>query len=89
MIEVIPLSNEQKEKTEQKKFTTVSIPTPLFKKVEEKLKGTEFTSVSEYVTYILNEIAVEEEEEEEPERTFTEDDEKRIKARLRDLGYID
>ncbi len=72
---------------EEKKFTTVSIPTPLFKKIEERIKGTGFTSVSSYVTYVLRElIAEEEEEEEEP---FTKEDEERIKERLRALGYLD
>ena len=71
---------------EKKKFTTVSIPTPLFKKVEERIKGTGFTSVSSYVTYVLREIVAEEEEKEEP---FTKEDEERVKARLRALGYID
>jgi Arc/MetJ-type ribon-helix-helix transcriptional regulator len=70
----------------QKKFTTISIPTPLFKKIKERIEGTGFTSVSSYVTYVLREIVAEKEEEEEP---FTKEDEERIKARLRALGYID
>lgn len=73
-------------KEKQKKFTTVSIPTALFKKVEERIKGTGFTSVSSYVTYVLREIVAEEEKTEEP---FTQEDEERVKARLRALGYID
>ncbi|KAA0008478.1 MAG: CopG family transcriptional regulator [Thermoplasmata archaeon] len=71
---------------EEKKFTTVSIPAPLFKKIEERIKGTGFTSVSSYVTYVLRELIAEEEEEEEP---FTKEDEERIKERLRALGYLD
>lgn len=74
------------EKEEKKKFTTVSIPAPLFKKVEERIKGTGFTSVSSYVTYVLREIIAEEEEEDEP---FSEEDKERVKERLRALGYID
>jgi len=71
---------------EGKKFTTVSIPTPLFKKIEERIKGTGFTSVSSYVTYVLREVVSEEGNEAEP---FTKEDEKRVKERLRALGYID
>jgi len=71
---------------EERKFTTVSIPTPLFKKVEERIKGTGFTSVSSYVTYVLREVVSEEEEESGP---FTKQDEERVKERLRALGYID
>jgi len=70
----------------EKKFTTVSIPAPLFKKIEERIKGTGFTSVSSYVTYVLREVVSEEEEEGEP---FTKEDEKRVKQRLRALGYLD
>jgi len=71
---------------EGKKFTTVSIPTPLFKKIEERIKGTGFTSVSSYVAYVLREVVSEEEDEGEP---FTKEDEERVKDRLRALGYLD
>ncbi len=73
-------------KGEGKKFTTVSIPTPLFQKVAERIKGTGFTSVSSYVTYVLREVVAEEPEEEQP---FSKEDEERIKDRLRALGYLD
>ncbi len=71
---------------DEKKFTTVSIPAPLFKKVEGRIKGTGFTSVSSYVTYVLREVVSEEESEVEP---FSKEDEKRVKDRLRSLGYLD
>ena len=71
---------------DEKKFTTVSIPAPLFKKVEERIKGTGFTSVSGYVTYVLREVVTEEEDEAEP---FSKEDEERVKERLRALGYLD
>ena len=71
---------------EEKKYTTVSIPTPLFKKIEERIKGTGFTSVSSYVTYVLREIIAEDETEEE---AFSKEDEERVKERLRALGYLE
>jgi Arc/MetJ-type ribon-helix-helix transcriptional regulator len=74
-----------REKKEERKFTTVSIPSPLFKKVEQRIKDTGFTSVSSYVAYVLREIITEEEEEE----PFSEEDKERVKERLRALGYID
>jgi len=77
---------ERKEVEKSSKFTTVSIPTPLFKKVAERIKGTGFTSVSSYVAYVLREIVAEEEGEEEP---FSKEDKERVKERLRALGYID
>ena len=65
---------------------TVSIPTALFKKVEQRIKGTGFNSVSSYVTYVLREIISEDEEDTEP---FTKEEEETIKTKLRALGYID
>ena len=81
------MNKQSKRRSERKKFTTVSIPAPLFRKVEERIKGTGFTSVSSYVTYVLREIVAE--EDEEAEKPFTKEDEERVKARLRALGYID
>jgi Arc/MetJ-type ribon-helix-helix transcriptional regulator len=80
------MTTKKAEEKDRKKFTTVSIPTPLFKKIEARIKSTGFTSVSSYVAYVLREIIAEEEKEEEP---FSEDDKERVKERLRALGYID
>ena len=82
------MSEEQKEKPRKKKFTTVSIPTLLFKKVKERIRSTGFTSVSGYVTYVLREI-VAEEDEAGTEVPFTKHDKERVRDRLRALGYID
>ena len=71
---------------EDKKFTTISIPTPLAEKIKKRIKGTGFTSLSSYVTYVLREVLAGMEEEEE---VFSKEDEKRVKDRLRALGYID
>lgn len=70
------------------KFTSVSVPIPLFNKIEERIDGTGFTSVSSYVTYVLREI-IANKEEEETENPFTEEDEKKVKDRLKALGYLD
>lgn len=73
-------------KTSEEKFTNVSIPTSLFKKIKERIEGTEFKSVSDYLTYILEEILTENDEEKEP---FSREDEEKIKARLKALGYLE
>ncbi len=39
--------------------TTITIPTPLYEKIQAKLRNTSFSSVSEYVTYILRETGSE------------------------------
>ncbi len=71
-----------------KKFTSVSIPVPLFEKIKKRIEGTGFTSVSDYVTFVLREILTSEEEK-EGEEPFTKEDEEKVKKRLRALGYID
>ena len=74
------------EKSKAKNFTSILIPTPLYKKLEEKVKETEFSSVSSLVTHIIREYLAKLEEEEE---VFSEEEEEEIKERLRALGYID
>lgn len=71
----------------RKKFTTVSIPIPLFKRIQKLISDTGFQSVSSYVRYVLREI-VAAHEEEKYEKPYNEEDRKRIIERLRRLGYI-
>ncbi len=70
----------------EKEFTDVSIPTSLYKKIEEKIKGSEITSVSSYVAKVLRENLSKEEETQE---ALTKEDEEKVKKRLKALGYID
>ena len=72
---------------EENKFTTISIPTPLAEKIKKRIKGTGFTSLSSYVTYVLREVLSGMEEEQE--EAFSKEDEERVKDRLRSLGYLD
>lgn len=69
----------------EKKYTTVSIPVPLYEKVKERIKDTGFTSVSDYVVFVLRELMSEDESEE----GFSKEDEEKVKDRLRSLGYMD
>jgi Arc/MetJ-type ribon-helix-helix transcriptional regulator len=75
------------EEKEGKKFTTISIPTPLADKIKKRIKGTGFTSLSSYVTYVLREVLAG--IEEESDDAFSKEDEERVKERLRALGYLD
>lgn len=75
------------ERNKDAKYTSVSIPTPLFEKVKERIEGTGFSSVSSYVAYVLREVLSKEAaKESEP---FSREDEERVKDRLRALGYLD
>ncbi len=70
-------------------YTTVSIPKPLAEKIKERMKGTGFSSVSSYVTYVLRQVLSSIISEEHSKQAFTEEEEEKVKQRLRDLGYID
>ena len=72
---------------DEDRFESVSIPASLFRKIEEKIKGTRFTSASAYVTYAVQEIMLETEKAEQNE-PFSKEDEKAVEERLRALGYV-
>jgi len=66
-----------------KEYTSISIPKPLYNKVKELIKDSGFTSVSDFVTFILREIIANINLE-------TEDaDKKAIIEKLKALGYIE
>ncbi|RLF09708.1 MAG: hypothetical protein DRJ98_07675 [Thermoprotei archaeon] len=69
------------------RYTTVSIPVVLYNKIKELIRDTGFTSVSQYVAYILREVVAAHEEAKMAE-PFTEEDKRRIIDRLRKLGYL-
>jgi len=75
------------EEKDDKKYTTISIPTPLAEKIKKRIKGTGFTSLSSYVTYVLREVISG--NEEESDEAFSKEDEEKVKNRLRALGYLD
>ena len=76
------------EEKEEKKYTTLSIPTPLAEKIKKRIEGTGFNSLSSYVTYVLREV-ISGMEEETVDEGFSKEDEERVKDRLRALGYLD
>jgi len=64
----------------------VSIPASLYRKIEEKIKGTKIDSVSSYVTKVMQENLAKEEGASE---SLSKDDEEKVKERLKALGYLD
>ena len=70
----------------EKEFKTVSIPTSLYKQIEEAIKGTETASVAAYITNALREAL---EKRESKSEALTAEDEEKVKERLKALGYID
>ena len=70
-------------------FTAVSIPTAVCEKIEKRLAETGFASVSDYITFVLNEVISETVGDGDAAVPFTKEDEDNVKERLRALGYID
>ncbi len=65
----------------------VGIPKKLYDKIEKKLEGTEFSSVSDYVAFVLTELMVAEGEASGAGMSAQND--KKVKDRLKSLGYMD
>jgi len=72
----------------KRKHTTITIPKLLFEKIKKRINKTGFTSVSDYVTYVLREV-MSSLEEEKKEEVFSKEEEKKVKERLKALGYLD
>ena len=65
---------------------SIEIPESLYNRMEARIKGSNFGSVSEYVSFILRERLTT--EEEGSKTVYSKEDEEKIKARLKDLGYL-
>jgi Arc/MetJ-type ribon-helix-helix transcriptional regulator len=65
---------------------SIEIPESLYIRTEAQIKGSNFKSVSDFVAFILRERLVSEEQGSKP--AFSKEEEEKIKARLKDLGYL-
>ena len=68
-------------------YGEVRIPMRLIEEIEGRIGATEFESVEEYVTFVLEEVV--RDEDCEDEEVFSEEDEVKVKERLKALGYLD
>ncbi len=66
---------------------TITIPDSLYKKIEKRVKETDFDSVSDYIVYVLEEVLAS--LEQEKEQAFSKKEEEKVKERLKALGYLD
>ncbi|MGC9134833.1 MAG: hypothetical protein C0171_00495 [Caldisphaera sp.] len=69
------------------RYTTVSIPITLYDRIKNLIQGTGFTSVSQFVIYVLRDV-VANMEQEKMSSTISEEEKKEIIERLKNLGYI-
>jgi len=73
----------------RRRYTTVSIPLPLYEKIEEMIQGTGFASVSEFVTYVLREVVALKERQGGPAQLhLTPEELAEIEQKLKALGYL-
>ena len=64
----------------------VFLSNSLYDRIEERVRETGFSSVDDYVTFVLEEVLKEEGVE---ETAFSKEEEEEVKKRLRALGYLD
>ena len=74
--------------TKEGEKKAVFLPADIYLRIEERVRATEFTSVEEYVTFVMEEILREDEEEEE-KPVYSKVEEEEVKKRLRALGYLE
>ena len=66
----------------------IEIKDEIYDEIKNRIEETEeFSSVEEYITFVLEEI-LKEEEEDGPEEVYSKEDEEKIKERLKGLGYL-
>ncbi len=82
------MDNHREGEKRKTRYTTVSIPVTLYERIRKLIEGTGFTSVSQFVTYVLREVVAEMEEEKLKSEAVSEEEKKAIIERLKRLGYI-
>jgi metal-responsive CopG/Arc/MetJ family transcriptional regulator len=74
-----------KKRAAGRKYTTITIPSALFAKLQGKIENTGFSSVSEYITFILREMLLETENKKGKKGNNKETAD--LVDKLRKLGY--
>ena len=67
----------------------VEISDEMYETFEERAPEKGLDSAEEYVNYVLQQIVEKLEGEDKEEKTYSEEEEKKVKERLRGLGYLD
>ncbi len=71
------------------KRVTIKIPTILYKKIQALIEDSGFSSPTEFIVYVLRDILSEHEtENEQQEKSFTPEELRVIKKKLKNLGYL-
>ncbi|WP_248906735.1 hypothetical protein [Halocatena marina] len=80
-----------KPSTSTQEYTTVQLPTKSVAVLEERVRSTEFDSVSAYLTFLIDELAHQTDNSDDaPDSQQAKGmDDEAIEQRLRSLGYLD
>ena len=84
----MPRRPREGEEGRREGYTTVSIPVTLYRRIQELIRDTGFTSVSQFVVYVLRDVVAEMEREKLQAEGVSEEERQRILERLRKLGYL-
>ncbi len=72
-----------------KSYNEISIPRELADKLSKRAKETGFSSLSSYAAYVLRQVVSNlEAEERAKNKAYSEKDEKKVKEKLKKLGYL-
>ncbi|MGC8676532.1 MAG: CopG family transcriptional regulator [Candidatus Micrarchaeia archaeon] len=77
------VNTKQNSAAQGRKYTTITIPAPLFAKIKKIIGNTGFSSVSDYATYVLRETVAEIESKGKSKSGGSE-----ITEKLKALGYL-
>ncbi len=69
-----------------KDYTSVEIPTDIFKQIEEKIRNSDVPSVADFITTLLKKKLSSDQSETD---SLSSEDEEKVKERLKALGYMD
>ena len=80
-------------RTDPSEMVTLKIPRPLYRRLQQLIEGTGFRSVTEFVTYVMRDLASHPRPEGKrpprtPEGQLSETEIASIRRRLRELGYL-
>ena len=67
---------------------TIKIPRPLYNKIQRLIEGSGFSSATDFIVYVLRDLVGHKGQEPETDE-FTAEELRRIRRRLRNLGYLD
>jgi len=68
---------------------TIKIKKDTYDKIASRATETGFDSTDDYVEFVLKEVLNSLEDKEQPRQAYSKEDEKKVKERLRALGYLD